>query len=177
MSQKQQKTRRLKKDRPLWPLKYFKGLTRKQKLERKQEIAKFKRIGYKSRKAYVPWKTDQYIKTKTSGYTTQWKTMFPDAKSLEARAAATGVPVQFLRESYKRGVGAWTTGHRPGATAEQWGFARTSSLLLCGKTFLTTDSDLARKAMASSAAARKWWTSQCPQHISGVTKKLSKSNE
>jgi len=165
MPRKQQKTRRLKKEQPLWPPKYFKGLTRKQKLERVREIAKFKRIGYKSRKAYVPWKTDQYIKTKSSGYTTQWKTLFPDAKSLEAKAAATGVPVRFLRESYKRGVGAWTTGHRPGATAEQWGFARVHSLLLCGKTFLTTDSDLARKAMASSASARRWWNGQCPERI------------
>ena len=168
MPRKQQKTRRLKKDQPLWPPKYFKGLTRKQKLERRQEIAKFKRIGYKSRKAYVPWKTDQYIKTKTSGYSTQWRTMFPEAKSLEARAAATGVPVRFLRESYKRGVGAWTTGHRPGATAEQWGFARVASFLLCGKTFLTTDSDLARKAMASSVGARKWWSGQCPERIGWV---------
>jgi hypothetical protein len=154
-------TRKLKKTNPLWPPKYFKGLTKKQQKERAKEIAKFKRIGYKSRKAYVPWKTDTYIKTKRSGYTTHWKTMFPNAKSLEAKAEATGVPLKYIRESYNRGVGAWTTGHRPGATAEQWGYARVHSFLLCGKTYLTTDSDLAREAKAASAKARKWWKGQC----------------
>jgi hypothetical protein len=154
-------TRKLKKTNPLWPPKYFKGLTKKQQKERAQEIAKFKRIGYKSRKAYVPWKTDTYIKTKTSGYTTQWQTMFPNAKSLEAKAKATGVPLKYIQESYNRGKGAWTTGHRPGATAEQWGYARVHSFLLCGKTYATTDSDLVREAKAASAKARKWWAAQC----------------
>ena len=168
-SRRNASTRRLK-DRSLLPSKYFKGLTRKQKLERRREIAKFKRIGYKSRKAYTPWKTDTYIKTKTSGYTTQWKAMFPDAKSLEAKASATGVPVKYLLESYNRGKAAWTTGHRPGATAEQWGYARVASFLLCGKTFSTADSDIVRRAMASSAGARKWWSGQCPRRIGDIPK-------
>ena len=154
-------TRKLKKANPFWPPKYFKGLTKKQRSERAKEIAKFKRIGYKSRKAYVPWRTDTYIKTKTSGYTSQWKTMFPNATSLESKAKATGVPLKYIRESYNRGKGAWTTGHRPGATAEQWGYARVHSFLLCGKTYETTDSDLAREAKATSASARKWWKGQC----------------
>jgi hypothetical protein len=154
-------TRKLKKTNPFWPPKYFKGLTKKQRAERSKEIAKFKRIGYKSRKAYVPWRTDQYIKTKTSGYTTQWQTMFPNAKSLTAKAKATGVPLKYIQESYNRGKGAWTTGHRPGATAEQWGYARVHSFLLCGKTYQTTDSDLVRKAKTASAKARAWWRGQC----------------
>ena len=155
-------TRRLKRS-AFWPPKYFKGLSAQQKTKRRREIAKFKRIGYKSRRAYVPWRTDQGVKTKTSAYTTQWKTMFPDAKSLEAKAAATGVPLKYIRESYNRGVAAWTTGHRPGATAQAWGHARTASFLLCGRTYETTDSDLVREAKAASASARKWWKGQCGQ--------------
>jgi hypothetical protein len=154
-------TRKLKKTNPFWPPKYFKGLTKKQQKERAKEIAKFKRIGYKSRKAYVPWKTDTYIKTKTSGYTTQWQTMFPNAKSLEAKAKATGVPLKYIQESYNRGVAAWTTGHRPGASPQAWGSARAASFLLCGRTYETTDSDLVRKAKVASASAREWWAAQC----------------
>jgi hypothetical protein len=69
----------------------------------------------------------------------------------------TGVPVRFLRESYNRGLAAWRTGHRPGATQQQWGYARVHSFLLCGKTARTTDSDLRREAIASSAGAKRWY--------------------
>jgi hypothetical protein len=78
--------------------------------------------------------------------------MFPEAKSLEARAAATGVPVNVLKESYNRGMAAWRTGHRPGATQQQWGYARVSSLLLCGKTHYTADADLVRRTRRLP-----WW--------------------
>ena len=83
--------------------------------------------------------------------------MFPDAKSLEQKAKATGVPLKYIDESYRRGLAAWRTGHRTGATEQQWGYARAHSFLLCGKTYHTTDSDLAEKAKKASAKARKWW--------------------
>lgn len=69
----------------------------------------------------------------------------------------TGVPERFLKESYDRGLAAWRTGHRPGATQGQWGYARVSSLLLLGKTAYTTDSDLVEEAKKSSAKARQWF--------------------
>ena len=64
-------------------------------------------------------------------------------------------------ESYNRGMAAWRTGHRPGATEQQWGYARVHSFLLCGKTYHTTDSDLVRKAKKDSKTAKKWWETQC----------------
>jgi hypothetical protein len=94
-------------------------------------------------------------------YTTAWKRLFPAATSLKAKAAATGVPLKYIQESYNRGLAAWRTGHRPGATQQQWGYARVHSFLLCGKTYHTTDSDLAKKAKASSSTANKWWLSKC----------------
>ena len=54
-------------------------------------------------------------------------------------------------------MAAWRTGHRPGATEQQWGYARVHSFLLKGKTYDTTDSNLAKAAKAESATARKWW--------------------
>ena len=139
------------------PHKYYRGLTRKKQRERKKEIAKFGALGTDDPKAYVGFKTDRGVKTRKSSYTKSWNRRFPQAKSLEARSAATGVPLHFIKESYNRGMAAWRTGHRPGATQQQWGYARVSSFLLCGKTYETTDSDLARKAKAESSAAKAWW--------------------
>ena len=143
-----------------YPRKYFSGLTAKKKALRKKEIQRFGSMSWKNPKAYVGFKTNKGVKTKKSSYTLQWKKLFPDATSLEQKAKATGVPLKFIKESYNRGLAAWRTGHRPGATAQQWGYARTSSLLLCGKTYYTTDSDLARTAKKTSKSARDWWTSQ-----------------
>ena len=142
----------------LWPPKYYRGLTRKKKTERRKEIATFGALDTSDPKAYVGFKTDIGVKTRNSSYTRSWNRRFPLAKSLAARSAATGVPLRFIQESYNRGMAAWRTGHRPGATQQQWGYARVSSFLLCGKTYRTTDADLAREAKAKSPAAAAWWS-------------------
>jgi hypothetical protein len=116
-------------------------------------------LSWKNPKAYVGFKTNKGVKTKTSGYTAAWKKRFPDALSLKAKSKATGVPLKFIQECYNRGMAAWRTGHRPGATEQQWGYARVHSFLLRGKTYYTTDSDLVREAKKKSTAARKWWDS------------------
>ena len=45
----------------------------------------------------------------------------------------TGVPYSILKKSYDRGMAAWKGGHRPGATQQQWAFARVNSMLTGGK--------------------------------------------
>ena len=151
------KTRKRKKDREFWPLKYYKGLTLRQKQIRKKEIEKFGAKGWKDPAAYRGFRSDTFIPTKSSSYTMEWKKQFPKALSLKEKAKATGVPLKTIKASYDRGMAAWRTGHRPGATEQQWGYARVHSFLLCGKTYHTTDSDLARKAKATSVSARKWF--------------------
>lgn len=141
-----------------WPPKYYSGLPRSTRKRRADEIRRFGSLHWKNPAAYVGFKTDAGRKTRRSGYTTEWYRRFPDANSLEAKAAATGVPLRFLRESYNRGLAAWRTGHRPGATQQQWGYARVHSFLLCGKTALTTDADIRREAIASSEKARRWFS-------------------
>lgn len=140
-----------------YPRKYYRGLSKTRKTQRKREIERFGSLSWKNPKAYVGFKTDRGVRTKTSGYTASFKRLFPDATSLEQKSKATGVPVRFLRESYNRGMAAWRTGHRPGATEQQWGYARVHSFLLCGKTFHTTDSDIAKRAKKESGAAASWW--------------------
>jgi len=144
-----------------WPHKYFAGLSKRQATRRKKEINKGKATDWRDPAAYKPFKTDRGVKTRKSGYTAAWKRKFPAATSLEAKAAATGVPLKYIRESYNRGLAAWRTGHRPGATEQQWGYARVHSFLLCGRTYHTTDSDIATRAKADSAAAKAWWAKTC----------------
>ena len=143
-----------------YPKKYYQGLSQANKTRRKKEIRKFGALSWKNAAAYKGFATDRGVKTKTSSYTEQWNALFPDAKSLEEKAKATGVPLKYIQESYNRGMAAWRTGHRPGATQQQWGYARVHSFLLCGKTYYTTDADIAERAPAS---AKKWWKQQCPK--------------
>jgi hypothetical protein len=142
-----------------WPPKYFAGLNKTQRRRRAAEIRRFGAMSWKNPAAYAGFKTDVGRRTRRSSYTADWHRRFPAARSLEEKAAATGVPVQYLYDSYNRGLAAWRTGHRPGATQQQWGYARVHSFLLCGKTALSTDSDLRRTAIQRSAAARRWFTS------------------
>jgi len=149
-----------KQTRKFHPVKYYKGLTRKQKIQREAEIKSHGKINFTNKRAYKPFYTDSIIKTKPSSYTKRWNKLFPNAKSLEERAKATGIPKEVLQKSFDRGMAAWRTGHRPGATQQQWGYARVSSFLLCGKTHYTTDSDLVRKT------AKKAWWKRCPKTAS-----------
>jgi hypothetical protein len=53
-----------------------------------------------------------------------------DADSgLKKKAEKSGMPLGILRKVYNRGMAAWKSGHRPGATQQQWGYARLSSFL------------------------------------------------
>ena len=140
-----------------YPRKYYQGLSKRKKTLRKKEIQKFGAISWKNPKAYVGFKTNKNVKTKQSGYTSSWKKEFPDAKSLKAKSEATGVPLKYIEECYNRGMAAWRTGHRPGATEQQWGYARVHSFLLCGKTHYTTDSDIVKRAIQASPSAKRWW--------------------
>ena len=143
-----------------YPKKYYRGLTIKNKSRRKREIQKYGSLSWKNSAAYRGFKTDIGVKTKRSGYTAKWKSKFPKALSLEEKSKVTGVPLKYIKESYNRGMAAWRTGHRPGATEQQWGYARVHSFLLCGKTYHTTDSDIAKNAIEHSKSAKDWWTSQ-----------------
>ena len=146
------------------PTRYYAGLSKSHKTKRYKEIQHFGKIDWRSPRAYQGFKTNKGVKTKTSSYTEQLTRKFKklgidpnQTKSLKAKAKATGVPLRYLKASYNRGLAAWRTGHRPGATEQQWGYARVASLLVCGKTAKTTDSDIVRNARKSSASARKWW--------------------
>jgi hypothetical protein len=156
--QKPSKRKKTLKKHKLWPPKYYRGLTKKQALERKAEIKKFGKLNWNNPKAYVGFKTDKYAKTRRkSSYTAQWNRLFPEAKSLKNKSKVTGVPLKDIDHVFRKGLGAWRTGHRPGATEGQWGYARVHSYLLCGKTHYGPDAADVRRAKKKSASARKWF--------------------
>jgi hypothetical protein len=116
------------------PLKYFRGLTTLKDVE-----TRYKKM---LKRDYKDFKTDKGQKTKTSSYTQKFRKMYPGVKSLPEIAKATGVPLKTLKTVYNRGLAAWRTGHRPGASPQAWGYARVHSFVTKGKTYYTADSDL-----------------------------------
>ena len=67
---------------------------------------------------------------------------YPGVKSLPDIAKATGIPLKTVKTIYNRGLAAWRTGHRPGASPQAWGYARVHSFATKGKTYYTADADL-----------------------------------
>jgi hypothetical protein len=101
-------------------------------------------MSFKDPKAYVPFKSDTGAKTRRSSYSSRFHRAYPDAKTLPEIATATGLPKATLQTVYNRGLAAWRTGHRPGASQHAWGMARVHSFVLHGKTYRTADADLAK---------------------------------
>ena len=77
--------------------------------------------------------------------------MMEDATAgLKKKAEKSGMPLGVLRKVYNRGVAAWKTGHRPGTTPQQWGFARVNSFVTKSSgTWGKADKDLAAKVRGS----------------------------
>lgn len=128
-----------------WPAKYFRGLTRKQNAQRKRSATRRARMSWKNPKAYVPWKTDKGVKTRRSSYTSRFHKKYPEAKSLPEISKVTNIPLKTLRTVYNRGMAAWRTGHKPGASQAAWSYARVHSFVTKGKTYYTADADLAKQ--------------------------------
>ena len=116
------------------PLKYSRGLTTLTGVE-----TRYKKM---LRKDYTNFKTDEGQKTKTSSYTQKFRKMYPGAKSLPEISKATKIPLKTVKTIYNRGLAAWRTGHRPGASPQAWGYARVHSFVVKGKTYYTADADL-----------------------------------
>ena len=66
------------------------------------------------------------------------------------KAKKSGIPKGILMQVYRRGMAAYGTGHRPGASQAQWAMARVNSFIGKGKgTWGGADKDLAAKARES----------------------------
>ena len=127
-----------------FPDKYFRGLSKTKRAERKREIKRGTIKHWKDPSAYRPFKTDVGVKTRKSSYTSRFHQKYPGISGLSNISKATGLPLPALKKIYNRGMAAWRTGHRPGATQQQWGYARVYSFILKGKTYYGPDADVAK---------------------------------
>lgn len=133
------------------PKKYKAGLSKSTASKRKRFWVKLGKYPY-SKDEYekaekVPG--DAKSKTRKSKYTIKYNRLFESKKSITAlkkKAKKTGIPYGILKQVYNRGMAAWVTGHRPGASQSAWAFARVNSFVTKGKTWRTADKDLAKKA-------------------------------
>jgi hypothetical protein len=117
------------------PLKYFRGLETLGQVE-----TRYKKM---LKRDYKRFKTDKGQKTKSSSYTQRFRKRYgPQVKSLPEISKATGIPLKTVKTVYNRGLAAWRTGHRPGASPQAWGYARVHSFATKGKTYYTADKDL-----------------------------------
>ena len=69
--------------------------------------------------------------------------------SFKEKAKFTGIPESILKMVYNKGLAAWRTGHRPGATQVQWALSRVNSFVTKSSgTWGKADKDLAAKVRA-----------------------------
>ena len=78
------------------------------------------------------------------------KAMYEQIKGLKNKAEKSGMPYGILKKVYDRGMAAWRGGHRPGASQQQWAFARVNSFVTKSSgTWGGADKDLAAKVKGS----------------------------
>jgi len=74
------------------------------------------------------------------------KEIYEQIKGLKNKAEKSGMPYGILKKVYDRGMAAWRGGHRPGATQQQWAFARVNSFVTKSSgTWGGADKDLAKQ--------------------------------
>jgi hypothetical protein len=142
------------------PANYHKGLAKSTKTKRDAQFKKQAKMDDDDPKAYKPAPGDKNAETKPSKHTKKYDKMFGEniqsfseynldedaTKGLKAKAEKSGMSLGILRQVYNRGVAAWKTGHRPGTTPQQWGFARVNSFVTKSSgTWGKADKDLASK--------------------------------
>ena len=71
-------------------------------------------------------------------------------KGLQNKAEKSGMPYGILKKVYDRGMAAWKGGHRPGASQQQWAFARVNSFITKSSgTWGGADKDLAKQVRSA----------------------------
>ncbi len=114
------------------PLKYFRGLKTLNNVE-----SRYKKM---QKGTFNAFPTNKGMKTRTSSHTKRFREQYPGVTTLPDIAKATGYPLKTIKTVYDRGLAAWRTGHRPGASPQAWAKARVHSFATKGP----ADSNLAK---------------------------------
>ena len=149
---------------------YGKGLSKSTKSKRQAQFNKQGKMDDDDPKSYKPAPGDANSKTKLSKHTIAYRKKFSEyveagtdelvkefekttpgqisekqLAGLKKKSEESGIAYGILKKVFDRGMAAWKTGHRPGATPHQWAYARVNSFITGGKTRTTGDADLWKK--------------------------------
>ena len=154
---------------------YKKGLSKSTSSKRQAQFNKQAKMDDDDPNAYKPAPGDARAKTKVSKHTKAYHKKFGKKEGLDQgtdelikaykkltpleekqlaalkkKAKETGMPYGILKKVFDRGMAAWKSGHRPGATPHQWAYARVNSFVTKSKgTWGGADKDLAAKVKES----------------------------
>jgi len=154
---------------------YKKGLSKSTSSKRQTQFNKQAKMDDDDPNAYKPAPGDARAKTKVSKHTKAYHKKFGKKEGLDQgtdelikaykkltpleekqlgalkkKAKETGMPYGILKKVFDRGMAAWKSGHRPGATPHQWAYARVNSFVTKSKgTWGGADKDLAAKVKES----------------------------
>ena len=160
--------KRKKGIRKYTPVKYFQGLTSKSLVrQRFDEILRGDPV-------FATDAEGRHRKKRKSTYSYAFSRLFPGVAGTTGIASATGIPEDILKRVADRGFAAYRTGHRVGASASQWAFARQKSFAMRGCTWFTADSDLVREALSRMSSKNvSAWHSRGPMcaHVSSKKNK------
>jgi len=93
-------------------------------------------------------------------------------EGLKKKAEKSGMPLSVLKKVYDRGIAAWRTGHRPGTTPQQWGFARVNSFITKSSgTWGKADADLAAKVRKEEVDLEEGAVSPAQRAAIAISKK------
>ena len=93
-------------------------------------------------------------------------------EGLKKKAEKSGMPLSVLKKVYDRGIAAWRTGHRPGTTPQQWGFARVNSFITKSSgTWGKADADLAAKVRKEEVNLEEGAVSSAQRAAIAISKK------
>lgn len=122
--------------------KYLAGLRGKAREQRAAEI-----LYRRTHRSNKPFATDKGRTTKRSEHAIAFEQIYGrPAHDVADVARLTGVPRDILEQVYARGMAAWQTGHRPGASQHAWALARVYSFVTGGPTMQGPDKKLAIEA-------------------------------
>jgi hypothetical protein len=144
------------------PDRYLEGLKGNERLLRQIELISKKRKSPKQR--YSPLKSDIIAREKgipkKGSCTERWERLYPDAKSNQDKSKITGIPKKIIDKVDNKGRGAYySSGSRPGQTAESWGKARVNCFILNKKTVTDgPDRNLYEEAIHISPRAKEWFS-------------------
>lgn len=116
------------------PARYLSGLDGELRQKRDDEIARRAKIAKRDPDAPIlsePLPGDSEAKPRRSKYTAAFKAEYGDITGFKDISKATGISADDLETVYARGVqAAKGSGHRPGVSKEQWGWARLYAFIM-----------------------------------------------